>query len=124
MLVCLFVLLMPLQKIAENIPNWAITNGGPNAQVPPRLLLPLIVTNAKIHTARYKPPDVSLERGEFIDPPKEMEKAPWVRFSKSFTADRGRDVGYRSIFVVNAIQLEEFLTHLELAPDQQQPSSV
>ena len=39
------------------------------------------------HTARYKPPDVSLETGEFIEPPKEVEKAPWVRFSKSFTAD-------------------------------------
>jgi hypothetical protein len=84
---------------------------------------PLIVTNAKIYTARYKPPDVSLETGEFIEP-SEVQKAPWVRFSKSFTADAGRDLGYRSIFVVNAIQLEEFLTHLELAPDQQQPSSV
>jgi hypothetical protein len=81
-----------------------------------RLLLPLIVTNAKLFIARYHPSDVSLETGEFTESPKDVEKAPWVRFSKSFTADGGLD--HRSIFVVNAASLEEFLQRLELSPDE------
>jgi hypothetical protein len=83
-----------------------------------RLLLPLIVTNAKLFTARYHPSDVSLETGEFTESPKDVDKAPWVRFSKSFTADGGLD--HRSIFVVSATSLGEFLQILELPPDQQQ----
>jgi hypothetical protein len=83
----------------------------------PRLLLPLIVTNAKLFTARYHPSEVSLETGEFTEsPPKDVEQAPWVRFSKTFTA--GREGDHRSIFVVNAIYLEEFLAALELAPGE------
>jgi hypothetical protein len=78
------------------------------------LLLPLIVTNAKLFTACYHPSDVSLESGEFTESPKDVEQAPWVRFSKSFTADRGFD--HRSIFVVNATSLEQFLQSLEPAP--------
>jgi hypothetical protein len=81
-----------------------------------RLLLPLIVTNSKLFTARYHPSDVSLETGEFTESPKdEVEKAPWVRFSKSFTA---LDPENRSIFIVNATFLEEFLQNLELSPDE------
>jgi hypothetical protein len=82
----------------------------------PRVLLPVIVTNAEIYTARYKPTDVSLKTGEFKEKPEELEAAPWVRFSKSFTADRGRDIGHRSVFVVNATSFEDFLEKLEMAP--------
>lgn len=86
----------------------------------PRVYLPVIVTNAPIYTARYDPPDVSLETGKFRADPEDVKKAPWVRFSKSFTADSGRDFGHRSIFIVNATCLEQFLASLELAPGQSQ----
>ncbi len=85
---------------------------------PPYLFLPVIVTNAKIFTARYKPSEVSLDTGEFQELPKEIEEAPWVRFTKAFAAGRGRDLGLRSLFVVNATALGEFLENLEMAPNQ------
>lgn len=85
---------------------------------PPYLFLPVIVTNAKIYTARYKPSEVSLDTGEFEELPKEIEEAPWVRFSKAFTAGGGPDLGSRSLFVVNSASLGEFLTNLEEAPNQ------
>jgi hypothetical protein len=84
----------------------------------PRVLLPVMVTNAPIYTARYAPTDVSLEKGEFSKvQPEDVEEAYWVRFSKSFTADRGRDMGHRSIFVVNATSFGAFLEKLEIAPN-------
>jgi hypothetical protein len=82
----------------------------------PRVLLPVIVTNDEIYTVCYKPTEVLLETGEFNAPPKDIEAAPWVRFSKSFTADMGRDVGHRSVFVVNAASFGDFLEKLEMAP--------
>jgi len=85
---------------------------------PPYLFLPVIVTNAKIFTARYKPSEVSLDTGEFYELPKEIEEASWVRFSKTFAAGRRRDLGLRSLFVVNATALENFLQNLEIAPNQ------
>jgi hypothetical protein len=84
----------------------------------PRVLLPVMVTNAPIYTARYAPTDVSLEKGEFSKvQPEDVEEAYWVRFSKSFTADRGRDMGHRSIFVMNATSFGAFLEKLEIAPN-------
>jgi hypothetical protein len=80
----------------------------------PRVLLPVIVTNAEIYTACYKPTDVSLKTGEFEGKPEELKAAQWVRFSKSFTADRGHDVGQRSIFVVDAMSFGDFLEKLEI----------
>jgi hypothetical protein len=87
---------------------------------PPRLFLPVIVTNAKIYTARYKPSEVSLETGAFQEAPKEIEKEPWVRFFKAFTSGGRPELGFRSVFVVNATSLREFLDALELAPAQPQ----
>jgi hypothetical protein len=85
----------------------------------PHVLLPVIVTNAKIYTARYEPTDISLEPGEFLQlQPGDVEAASWVRFSKSFTADKGRDVGHRSIFVVDAASFGDFLEKLEIAPSR------
>ena len=81
----------------------------------PRILLPVIVTNAEIYTACYKPTDISLKTGELKEKP-ELEAARWVRFSKSFTANRGRDIGHRSVFVVNATSFGDFLEKLEIAP--------
>jgi hypothetical protein len=83
-------------------------------------VLPVIVTNAKLYTARYDPTQVSLETGEFEETPEEIDSAPWVRFSKIFVAGRGRDLGSRAIFVVNSIWLGEFLSNLELSPEQPQ----
>ena len=85
---------------------------------PPYLFLPVIVTNAKIYTARYKPSEVSLETGEFQESPKEIDEAPWVRFSKAFATGGGRDLGLRSLFVVSATSLGEFLDNLEMGPEQ------
>ena len=88
---------------------------------PPCLLLPVIVTNASIYTARYEPSEVSLETGEFSELPREIEGAPCVRFRKAFTSEGRRDLGDRSVFVVNAAQLSEFLGLVDPAPDQLQP---
>jgi hypothetical protein len=48
--------------------------------------------------------------------PEDVKAASWVRFSKSFTADKGRDLGHRSIFVVNATSFGDFLEKLEIDP--------
>ena len=84
----------------------------------PRAYLPIIVTNAKLFTARYEPTEISLDGGMFKKQPEDIAPAPWVRLSKPFIADRGRDFGHLSIFVVNATDLHEFLNLLELAPSQ------
>jgi hypothetical protein len=78
----------------------------------PRVVLPVIVTNAEIYTARYEPTKVSLETGEFKEEPEDLESPPWVRFHKSFTAD---NVGHRSVFVVNATSFGGFLEKFEMA---------
>ena len=83
----------------------------PDAKLP-HVLLPVIVTNAEIYTARYEPTKVSLETGEFKEEPEDLESPPWVRFYKSFTAD---SVGHRSVFVVNATSFGGFLEKLEMA---------
>jgi len=82
------------------------------------LFLPVIVTNAPIYTARYTPTEVSLESGEFLILPHEIENAPWVRFRKAFTSDGGPDLGDRSVFVVHATSFAEFLRVVAPAPLQ------
>lgn len=82
------------------------------------LFVPVIVTNAKLYTAYYEPSEVSLETGEFKEPPEEIKPATWVRFSKAFTAGAGDDLGTRSLFVVSATSLPEFLKTLR-APSSQ-----
>jgi hypothetical protein len=85
----------------------------------PYAVIPVIVTNARMYTARYEPTEVSLETGEFQGWPRDMEReVPWIRFHKTFLAGRGRDVGTRSIFVVNSMHFKEFLEKLEAAPTQ------
>jgi hypothetical protein len=86
----------------------------------PCLFLPVIVTNAPIYTAHYRPNEVSLESGEFQDIPKEIDSVPCVRFRKAFISDYGRDLGDRSVFVVNASSFSEFLGLV--APGPQQPA--
>jgi len=82
------------------------------------LFVPVIVTNAPLYTARYRPADVSLQTGEFVETPKDIESATCVRFRKAFTSDGGPDLGDRSVFVVNATSFVEFLDLVVAAPVQ------
>jgi hypothetical protein len=90
-------------------------DGSPSAT---RLFVPVIVTNAPIYTARYRPSDVSLESGEFTVSPKEVESVPCVRFHKAFMSDSGTSLGDRTVFVVNAGAFAEFLDLIETSPGQ------
>lgn len=81
---------------------------------PNRYIVPVLVTNAPIFVAQYKPSDVSLDTGQFGMPPAAaILPAEFVRFRKSFTSFRGRDIGDRTVFVVAATALAKFLTALE-----------
>jgi len=82
------------------------------------LFVPVIVTNAPMYTARYRPTDVSLESGEFSVPPDEVKNVFYVRFRKAFTSDRGPDLGDRSVFIVNAASFAEFLRLVAPGPIQ------
>jgi hypothetical protein len=77
----------------------------------PRVVLPVIVTNAEIYTAHYDPTEVSLETGELKEGSEKLEQVSWIRFCKSFTADK---LGERSVFVVNASAFGDFLEELEI----------
>jgi hypothetical protein len=96
--------------------KWALETGA--AVRVPVLLIPVIVTSARLYTVRYGPDDVSLDTGEFLRHPGEKkfesEEAPWVRFRKTFTAARGADLGDRTVFIVRAASLSDFLLQLEL----------
>jgi hypothetical protein len=77
------------------------------------LFLPVIVTNAPLSVARYAPSAVSLDTGEFAERPTGIESVAWVRFRKTFTSAGGFDLGERTVFVVNAASLHEFMIALE-----------
>jgi hypothetical protein len=81
-------------------------------------IVPVIVTNGPIYTARYKPTEISLESGEFVEQPKEIDRVPWVRFQKAFTSSAVRDVGERTVFVVQAESLNDFLKAFSFLPAQ------
>jgi len=82
------------------------------------LVIPVIVTNAALFTARYLPSDVSLETGVFQAPPKEVEPAEWVRFHKGFPSRSEVDVGDRTVFIVNASAFPTFLSLIAPSPIQ------
>jgi hypothetical protein len=82
------------------------------------LLVPVIVTNAPLFTARYRPTDVSPETGGFQKTPDEIRDAPWIRFRKAFTSEGGPELGDRTVLIVNASALVEFLNAFELPPLQ------
>ena len=82
-----------------------------------RIYFSMIVTNARLYTARYKPSEISLQSGKFGKQPEEIEKAPWVRFRKSFTSPVvGLDLDERTVVVVHADNLKEFLKLFERGP--------
>jgi hypothetical protein len=87
-------------------------------QMAPRLprqpIIPMIVTNAQLFVARYEPGEVSLETGRFSETPPHSP-VNVIRFRKSFLSHPERDLGERTVFVVNARGLAEVLkTHARL----------
>jgi hypothetical protein len=81
---------------------------------PDHVFLPVIVTNAPLFVARYRASKISLESGGFGDAPPQVAAAPWVRFRKAFTSAGGRDLGDRTVLVVNANHFDSFLGSLEV----------
>lgn len=76
---------------------------------PDRLIIPAIVTNAKLFTANYDPKSVSLDTGLLpTQPHPDISPVKWIRFRKAFTA-ANRDVGDRTVFIVAAAELRKFL---------------
>jgi hypothetical protein len=59
------------------------------------LIVPVIVTNAPIYTARYDASAVSLEGGEFTTAPDDVTAPPFVRFQKRFASGSVSDLGDR-----------------------------
>lgn len=82
------------------------------------LIIPVIVTNAPVYTARYDPSAVSLDSGEFTAVPEDVTKPECVRFQKGFPSDAIQDLGDRTVFVVNALSFHEFLSLVAAAPGQ------
>lgn len=82
------------------------------AEEPDRVVVPLIVTNAKLFEAKYQPGNVSLETGQLpATAQPDISPIEWVRFRKTFTA--GGDRGDRTVFVVAASSLQKFLDGLD-----------
>lgn len=79
---------------------------------PPYPVIPVIVTNAELYRARYNASDVSLSSGQFQNLP-DLLSVPWIRFYKSLSSGHGFDLGLRTVFVVNASRLGEFLDKLK-----------
>lgn len=88
---------------------------------PDRVIVPVIVTNAKLFSANYDPNTVSLDTGQMpVIPQPNISTVEWVRFRKAFTA-ANRDVGDRTVFVVAATSLQRFLHDLEEIFPSQSP---
>jgi hypothetical protein len=85
---------------------------------PDALIVPVIVTNAPVYTARYQPTTVSLKSGVFSKLPEEVQRTECVRFEKSFPSDSINDLGDRTVFVVHAPDFGQFLTHVDPAPGE------
>jgi hypothetical protein len=82
------------------------------------LIVPIIVTNAPLYTARYDPRLISLSSGDFAEPPDDITQPECVRFHKSFPSDSLHDLGARTVLVVSAACLGETLGLLAPTPDQ------
>jgi hypothetical protein len=81
-------------------------------RAPDRLCLPIIVTNAQLFVARYDPAAVSLDTGQFREPPQDVRSVRWARFRKPFTSEGGIDLGDRTVLVVSAASLADLLLGL------------
>jgi hypothetical protein len=80
---------------------------------PDRILVPVIVTNAKLYQAVYDPRSISLISGQLpMAPLPEISELRWIRFRKPFIA-ASRDAGERTVFVVSAVSFQDFLRELQ-----------
>ena len=80
---------------------------------PERAIVPIIVTNGKLFAARYHPKDVSLEIGQLpATPAPEIRQIQRIRFRKTFTYSAAPVD--RTVFVVAASSLKDFLSDLEM----------
>jgi hypothetical protein len=76
--------------------------------------LPLLVTTARLFTARYEPREVSLETGSFVADPKETEEIDFIRFTKSFSSAESLTADACTVFVVRAGALVRFLDNVQV----------
>lgn len=90
---------------------------GPEPLHVPVLFLPLIVTNSPLFVYRYDPHTVPLGQGAFLPPASALIAVPYVRFRKAFTAEHSTGHGERTVFVVSAQSLREFLGLLAVQSD-------
>lgn len=74
-------------------------------------IIPVIVTSAQLFVTRYEPTKVSLETGKFSEIPS-YTAVNVVRFRKPFLSHPARDLGERTVLVVNAQGLGEVLRTL------------
>ena len=74
-----------------------------------RPYVPLLVTTAPLIMATYKSQSIPLETGRLALEPTDLREVPWVRFRKTFTAGVPVEISERTVMVVNARHLAEFL---------------
>lgn len=81
--------------------------------------LPIYVTTAPLYVVRFDPTSVSEADGNIDIEEKSLVRVPWVRFTKAFMASGTVNSDIRTVIVVEAIHLNEFLEKFEVvgAPD-------
>jgi len=88
---------------------------------PERLIIPAVVTNAKLFNANYDPKSVSLDTGLLpTQPQPDISPVKWIRFRKAFTA-ASRDVGDRTVFIIAAAELPKLLHDFDEIPSGHLP---
>ncbi len=86
--------------------------------------VPILVTTAPLYVAQYNSQDIPLESGRLELKPSAVREVPWVRFRKTFVAGVPREVGERTIMVVTACRLADFLVSLKIPLPQYPQNSV
>lgn len=80
-----------------------------------RLILPVIVTTAKLFVAEYDPSQLSLDTGTLDARTTSITPVDWVRFRKAFTSQRSSGEDDRTVFVVRAFAYQQWLEQLTAA---------
>lgn len=82
------------------------------------LFVPVIVTNAPLYICKTNPDNIDISEGMLNMDEDMFEEVPYVRFQKSFITRADTEnpkfkplLSERTIFVVNAMNLESFLTN-------------
>jgi hypothetical protein len=73
--------------------------------------VPVLITNAKLYTVRYKATEVPLDTGRIPALPADAREVEWLRFQKAFTSSLLPE-GDRSVFVVYAPSFPRFLQYV------------